>query len=64
MVGDSAADIGCAKAAGVASILLRSGYSLMDPDSLGADAVVSSLSDIPACLAGIARAKAETKAVS
>ena len=51
MVGDSAADIGCAKAAGVVSVAVRYGYSRAGADALGADAVISSLSDLPQCFA-------------
>jgi phosphoglycolate phosphatase len=53
MVGDSAADVGCAKAAGVACVLVNFGYSPADAETLGADAVVASLADLPRCLAGL-----------
>jgi phosphoglycolate phosphatase len=51
MVGDSAADAGCAKAAGVPCVLVNFGYSRIDAESLGGDAVVASLPDLPHCLA-------------
>jgi phosphoglycolate phosphatase len=54
MVGDSAADIGCARAAGVLSIALNSGYSSAGTEALGADTVVSSLRDVPQALARLA----------
>ncbi len=43
MIGDSAADVGAAKAAGVRSIVLRHGYSKAPVETLGADAVVDDL---------------------
>jgi phosphoglycolate phosphatase len=49
MVGDSAADAGCAKAARVACVLVDYGYSRMDAGSLGASAVISRLQDLPGC---------------
>jgi phosphoglycolate phosphatase len=45
MIGDSPADIGAAKAASVASIAVRGGYTNVPVDALGADRVVSSLNE-------------------
>lgn len=47
MVGDSAADVGCAKAAGVASVVVSFGYSRIAPQDLGGDAIIGSLSELP-----------------
>ena len=43
MIGDSAADIGAAKAAGMRSVVLRHGYSKAPVETLGADVVVDDL---------------------
>lgn len=51
MIGDSAADVGSARAAGVPMILVPDGYTGVPAASLGADYVVGSLSEIPASLA-------------
>ena len=51
MIGDSAADIGAAKAAGCRSIAVSYGYSRVPPAELGATLLVDRLSDIPAALA-------------
>ena len=48
MIGDSAADVGAARAAGVPIILVPDGYTGAPASSLGADYVAGSLSDIPA----------------
>jgi phosphoglycolate phosphatase len=50
MVGDSAADHGCARAAGCPIILVDFGYSKGPVAELQPDAVVSHLDDIPAVL--------------
>jgi phosphoglycolate phosphatase len=47
MVGDSAADVGCAKAAGVASVVVSFGYSRIAPQDLGGDAIIESLNELP-----------------
>jgi phosphoglycolate phosphatase len=54
MVGDSPADHGIARAAGVPVILVDFGYTHTPVRELGADAVVSRLSEIPAALQAIA----------
>lgn len=51
MIGDSGADHGAARAAGTAIVMVDFGYSKVPVASLGADAVVSHLSEIPAALA-------------
>ncbi len=53
MVGDSGADVACAKAAGVASVAVRGGYSQAPVEELGADSVIGSLKDLSACLASL-----------
>jgi phosphoglycolate phosphatase len=50
MVGDSAADIDAARAAGIASILIEGGYSGAATESLGATKVIAHLSDLEATL--------------
>jgi phosphoglycolate phosphatase len=51
MVGDSGADVGAARAAGVPVILVPDGYTGVPATSLGADYVVGNLADIPTSLA-------------
>lgn len=50
MVGDSKADVGAARAAGVPVVLIRGGYSQIPVEELGADLVLDSLVDLPAVL--------------
>ena len=46
-VGDSATDVGCARAAGCPVVVYRHGYNHgIDPDSLGADAVIDSFDEL------------------
>ena len=52
MVGDSGADVGAAKAAGVRILLVPDGYTGVTPESLGADRVVENLADVPRQLSG------------
>jgi phosphoglycolate phosphatase len=47
MIGDSGADVGAARAAGVPVILVPDGYTGVPAASLGADYVVGSITDIP-----------------
>ena len=54
MIGDSAADVGAARAAGVAVIAVSFGYTTIPAAELGADAVIDHLSDVPAALARLA----------
>lgn len=55
MIGDSPADFGVARAAGVPVILVDFGYTHTPVRELGADAVVSHLSEIPAAFSAIQR---------
>ena len=50
MVGDSPADIGAAKAAFMASVAVRGGYTNVPVEDLGADIVIDSLSELPAAI--------------
>ncbi|NNG04391.1 MAG: phosphoglycolate phosphatase [Inquilinus sp.] len=50
MIGDSTADIDAARAAGMASIAVRYGYSRKPVDGLGADLVIDRLSDLAGAL--------------
>ncbi len=50
MVGDSGADVECAKAAGVVPVVVSFGYSHVRAEDLGAAAVVARLPDLPLCL--------------
>jgi phosphoglycolate phosphatase len=47
MIGDSGADVGAARAAGVPVILVPDGYTGAPASSLGADYVVNNLAEIP-----------------
>ena len=50
MIGDSGADVGAARAAGVPVILVPDGYTGVPAVSLGADFVVGRLADIPSSI--------------
>ncbi|MCA1297356.1 phosphoglycolate phosphatase [Stappia indica] len=50
MVGDSPADIDAAKAAAMASIAVRGGYTTVPAEDLGADLLIDSLEDLPQAL--------------
>ncbi|TKT69377.1 phosphoglycolate phosphatase [Aquamicrobium sp. LC103] len=50
MVGDSKADVGAARAAGMPVVIVRGGYTQTPPEELGADLVCASLLDLPAAL--------------
>ncbi len=63
MVGDSAADVGCAKAAGIASIVVSFGYSRVRPEDLGGDAVIHRLQELPSCFDSM-RAVSEREAAT
>jgi phosphoglycolate phosphatase len=56
MVGDSKADVGSARAAGVPVVLIRGGYTQVPVEELGADLVCNSLFDLPAALQALRRA--------
>lgn len=53
MVGDSLADVGCARAAGIPVVAVRGGYTSVPVDEIGADVVIGSLADLPATLAAM-----------
>jgi phosphoglycolate phosphatase len=59
MIGDSGADNGAARAAGCKIVMVDFGYSKVPVASMGPDAVISHLADLPAALdrvsAGLAR---------
>lgn len=57
MVGDSAADVGAAQAAGVTVVLVPDGYTGAPAASLGADLVIENLSCLPAKLGRAERAR-------
>jgi len=46
MIGDSASDVGTARALGVPVVVLRSGYGQEAPDELGADIVIDTLHEV------------------
>jgi phosphoglycolate phosphatase len=48
MVGDTAADVDCAKAAGAPAVIVRFGYSGAAPEALGANAIISHFAQLPA----------------
>jgi phosphoglycolate phosphatase len=50
MVGDSAADADCARAAGVASVMVSFGYGTAGAGAAGGDLQAASLKDLPDCL--------------
>jgi phosphoglycolate phosphatase len=50
MIGDSAADVGVARAAGMPVVVLRHGYSKGPPEALGADIVIDSLAGVRGAL--------------
>lgn len=53
MIGDSAADVGAAKAAGVPVIAVSFGYAAIPPRELGADLVIDHLSELPGALTAL-----------
>ncbi|ODA68925.1 Phosphoglycolate phosphatase [Methyloligella halotolerans] len=56
MVGDSTADVGAARAAELAGIVLVShGYSKLPPSEMGGDVIIDSLPELPRSLAVLAR---------
>lgn len=54
MVGDSAADVGAARAAGCRVVVMAYGYTQTPPERLGADAVVASFADLAAAITALA----------
>ncbi len=55
MAGDSEADVACARAANIPAVVVNFGYSRVAPEALGADAVISRLSDLPQCFPNLRR---------
>lgn len=55
MVGDTPADVGAARNAGVAVVAVGFGYATVPADELGADYVIERMSDLPAAVAQIGR---------
>ena len=53
MVGDSTSDVESARAAGVASVIRRGGYTHTPADQLGADVVIDGLGDLVGVLASL-----------
>lgn len=53
MIGDSAADVGAGRAAGLRVVLLAHGYSHGDVHALGADAVAPGFTDLPPMIAAL-----------
>jgi phosphoglycolate phosphatase len=50
MIGDSENDAAAAHAAAMPLVIMRYGYARVDPETLGADAVLDDFSDLPAAL--------------
>jgi phosphoglycolate phosphatase len=57
MVGDSGADNGAARAAGCKIVLVDFGYSKVPVASMGPDAVISHLSELPAAIERLAKTR-------
>ncbi len=57
MVGDSEADVACARAANVPVAVVSFGYSKVPPEALGADEVIPALSQLPSHFATLAPAE-------
>jgi len=57
MVGDSAADVRSAQAAGAPCVVVRFGYAGADPDTLGADALIDHYDELDAALLRLAAAR-------
>jgi phosphoglycolate phosphatase len=56
MVGDSIADAGAARAAGMSVALVRGGYTQVPLEEIGADLVCDSMLELPAALQGLSTA--------
>ena len=54
MVGDSANDVACARAAGVPVIAVAYGYTRLAPTELGADVLIERFAELPAALRRLA----------
>lgn len=57
MVGDSAADVQSAQAAGAPCVVVRFGYAGVDPAALGADALIDHYDELDAALLRLAAAR-------
>ena len=55
MIGDSIADVGAARAAGVPVVLLSHGYTRVPVHELGADAVIDTLAHVMPTIAALQR---------
>jgi phosphoglycolate phosphatase len=53
MIGDNENDAAAAHAAGLPLVLMRYGYARIDPETLGADALLDNFADLPAALNGL-----------
>ena len=53
LVGDSPADAGAARAAGLPVVLVRGGYTTVPVDDIGADAVIDGFDDLDGALAAL-----------
>jgi phosphoglycolate phosphatase len=58
MVGDSAHDLGAARALGIPCVLVSFGYTAIPAHALGGDAVIDHFAELPAALASLAPAAA------
>ncbi len=56
MIGDSGADVGCARALGMPVIVVAYGYTQTPPEELGADALIAHLGEARAAIARLAAA--------
>ena len=50
MIGDNENDAAAAHAAAIPLVLMRDGYSRVDPEALGADALIDNFADLPGAL--------------
>ena len=55
MVGDSSADVGAARAAGVRVLVIPDGYSAIPAVELGADGIAGSVAEVPGAIADLGR---------
>lgn len=53
MIGDSENDAAAARAAKIPVVLMRYGYARLDPESLGANALLNHFAELPQALAGL-----------
>lgn len=55
MVGDSTADVGAARAAGVPVLVVPNGYTALPANELGADGIAGSIAEVPSALSDLKR---------